>query len=596
MGSLRKQLPWILAILLLAGSAVLGVLQVRLVSAASGAEEQRQRVALTRSAERTVVDAEQDIRAILSLTRIDPSHYAERNWDPAIRGLRIWYANARFPDLLDRLYIVQRLPDAEVLAYSRERESMEPSVLPPELRAILPDALSRAHSPLSWPGVASSDTRRVVVEPLFMLGNAGRPGAFTGAVIIELNAVVFFTSVVPHYIALDLGDLPFRVVETGTNRVLARSEALPSSVRPEVTVSLSSLPAGMIGMQGAPDSGLVEAHGPLGPGLSADPEHLDPLLQSWMQRASGENAPPVGPPPGGPNVGREARLEVFSAGGSLAGAIRQQEALGIGLSLGILGVLVVSVFVLARLYVRSAALRTSEQEFVASMSHELRTPISVIQATSENLRRGLVSDPSRVVRYSEVIYGQIKRLAGMVESILLYSGLQAGKPRAPSLTEIDLPGLIDEVTQPLFYLAADRGSTLSVSIGAVPARIRTDRMALSVIVENLVINAVRHADPADIALRVDCHGGRLRIVVEDGGPGIPARDQRRVFEPFVRGERSVREQKPGSGLGLNLVRRVVELLEGTVVLESPYVSEGKGQQPGCRFTVDLPLQEVVDGA
>jgi two-component system phosphate regulon sensor histidine kinase PhoR len=294
--------------------------------------------------------------------------------------------------------------------------------------------------------------------------------------------------------------------------------------------------------------------------------------------------------------GREAHLEVFSAKGSLAGTIRQQEALGIGLSLGILGVLVVSVFVLARLYVRSAALRTSEQEFVASMSHELRTPISVIQATSENLRRGLVSEPARVVRYSEVIYGQIKRLAGMVESILLYSGLQAGKPRAPSLSDVDLPGLVDEVTQPLFYLAADRGSTLSVSMDAVPRRIRSDRMALSVIVENLVINAIRHADPAGIALRIEGRGGRLRIVVEDGGPGIPTRDQRRVFEPFVRGERSIREQKPGSGLGLNLVRRVVGLLEGTIVLESPYMCEGKGQQQGCRFTVDLPLQAAADGA
>jgi signal transduction histidine kinase len=585
-----------IAILLLAGSAVLGVLQVRLVSTAARAEEQRQRLSLSRSAERTVADAEQDIRAILSLTRIDPADYAARNWGAILRGLSIWYANARFPDLLHGLYIVQELPSAGVLVYSRERGRMEPETLPSDLREVLPVVLSRARAPWSWPSIATSDLKRVVVEPLFLPGAADPPGPFTAAVIIELDAGVFFSRIVPHYVSLDLGDLPFRVVEMGTNRILAQSESMPAGRRPEVIAAVSSLPTGMIGPQGVAGPGPAAHQDPGSPGPAFDRAHLDPLLQSWMQRAGGEGAPLNGPAPGGPPIDHEARLEVFSVKGSLTGTIRQQEALGIVFSLGILGVLVASVFVLARLYTRSAALRMSEQRFVASMSHELRTPISVIQATSENLRRGVVSDPARVARYSEVIYGQIRRLAGMVESILLYSGLQSGRPRAPSLSAIDMQGLIDEVIQPLFYLAADRGSTLTVSIDVLPDRIRCDRMALSVIIENLLTNAIRHADPAGIRLRVEGRGGRLRIIVEDDGPGIPAREQRRIFEPFVRGERSIREQKPGSGLGLNLAQSVVGLLGGTIVLESPYVDDPGGLQPGCRFIVELPLQEVRDDA
>ncbi|HEY9595278.1 MAG TPA: HAMP domain-containing sensor histidine kinase, partial [Spirochaetia bacterium] len=323
---------------------------------------------------------------------------------------------------------------------------------------------------------------------------------------------------------------------------------------------------------------------------------LDPLLQSWMQRARATVTVRPDPLAPVPPQAMEARLEVYSAHGSLATTIRQQEALNLGISLGILVLLLASAFTLSRLYLRSAALRASEQGFVASMSHELRTPISVIQATSENLSRGVVSDPARVTRYAGVIYGQIKRLAGMVEGILIYSGLQSGKPWAPSISDVYLGELIAEITQPLHYLASTVGATLVVRTEGMPTVIRSDRMSLSMIVENLVMNAIRHADPAEIRLSLDESGGSLRIVVEDGGPGIPTREQRRVFDPFVRGERSVKDQEPGSGLGLHLVRRVTQLLEGSVTLSCPYTRSDGTVVRGCRFVVLLPLKEVERGA
>jgi signal transduction histidine kinase len=184
----------------------------------------------------------------------------------------------------------------------------------------------------------------------------------------------------------------------------------------------------------------------------------------------------------------------------------------------------------------------------------------------------------------------------MVEGILIYSGLQTGRPWVPSIADVDLRALVEEITQPLHYLAAAGGSTIAVRTDGMPPVIRSDRVSLCVIIENLVMNAIRHADAGEIRLALDTAEGRLRIVVEDPGPGIPAREQRRVFEPFVRGERSVRDQKPGSGLGLHLVRRVSRLLDGDVALESPYRLPDGEVRPGCRFMVLLPLNEEGHGA
>ncbi len=182
----------------------------------------------------------------------------------------------------------------------------------------------------------------------------------------------------------------------------------------------------------------------------------------------------------------------------------------------------------------------------------------------------------------------------MVESILLYAGLESGIARRSLTAELDLPGLVDEVVQPLQQLASERGSRLVLATQPLPATVCADRMALRLVIENLVTNAIRHAESGEIRLAVERRPfDTLRLTVEDDGRGIPSREQGRIFEPFVRGERSVREQRPGSGLGLHLVRRVVDLLGGKVTLESPYRDVDGAERTGCRFTVEAALQGAV---
>ncbi len=585
-GVMQRSAPILIAILLLAGGATLGVLQVRWVGIASRAEEERLRRALELGAVQTAGDAEEEVRVILSLTRISAADFETQSWSQIEAGLGLWYANARFPDLLRAFSIVTDSPASAVRTYSRTQARLVASVLPADVMKVLSEAQSAGArsngGQRSWPSVMLEANRRIIALPVPGADNQGAASA--GFVIIELDTSVFYEKVLPYFVAVDLGDFLYRIVASDKT-VLAESSGPFTNRQPETAVGVSSLP-----VLGGPFHGQV----PAAPGAGSNGSiSVDPLLQLWLERASGAQSARVMPPDIGFSSDAEATLQVFYPKASLDATMKLRQALNISISLGILSLLIVSMLVLWRLYRRSLSLRASEQEFVASISHELRTPISVIQATSQNLARGVVSDPARQQRYAEVIHGQIRRLSGMVESILLYAGLQSGRGRPPGLSDIDLPTFVQDLFQPLWYLAQERGSRVKLDTAGMPARICSDRVAIGLILENLVVNAIRHADPGEIRVSITATEGRILVIaVEDDGPGIPAREQSRVFEPFTRGERSVRDQKPGSGLGLHLVKRVTALLGGKVSLQSPYRS---GAQGGCRFVVSLPFEEPSRG-
>jgi signal transduction histidine kinase len=585
-GLFRRFVPWFVVLVVIVGGVVLGVLQVRWVGEASRAEEARLRASLFRGVEQVRSHAEDEVRVVLSLARAATAALASGDLSSVADSLSLWQENTRFPGLLRGLHLVSWETSEAVLAWSADQERFIESSFPVEIAVAIPSTLGQAQDLGSWPTAELPDGRRLVLLPAYDL-SVDRPIPAPAAVAVDLDAGVFYGDVVPYYMNRNLAEFPCRIVDLGDGSTIGNSDNLPEDGQPEAVVGLRSL--GLTSLEPRNE------HRPQPVGGTSGP--LDPLLQAWLQRAQGEAEIAIRRFDLPLAEAAEAKLEVFYPGGTLAGTMRARQVLSLAVSLGLVGMLVAGVGVLSRLYRRSVRLRASEQEFVASVSHELRTPIAVIQATSENLRAGAVSDPARLPRYAEVIHGQVKRLAGMVESILLYAGLESGMVRRPSPAEVVLPRLVEEVTQPLQQLAADRGCHLAVSASPLPPVVCTDGTALRLVIENLLTNAILHAGAPEVRLSVNRPGpDTLRIAVEDDGQGIPSREQARVFEPFVRGERSVREQRPGSGLGLHLVRRVVGLLGGRVVLESPWRDDGGVERAGCRFTVTLPCRERCDEA
>jgi signal transduction histidine kinase len=587
----------LLVLLLLAGATVLGVLQVQWVNAAAREEEIRLRATVAMDASHIRRDAEDEVWVLASLVSLRASELAAGDWKSMEQRVRFWRTSTRFPELMLGASIVTDPVSGTGLLYSPGEGRFLEAPLQSELLEVVRNVIAARDPAVLRAQAARAEESGYLVIPVYrdtVTAAAAGPGEWVealGAVAVRIDAQVLYTKVVPDLVERHLQGFPYRISRRGSEAPLAESGSIPAGERPEVTVNLSALSLGLPDwlFGRAMDARVKPPEDGAGNGDISD----DPSLRYWLYRTRTVKA--AAPAEATGTTGDRlapAMLEVYYPRGSIGDSIRLRRVLNLVTSGGILALLVLSAFVLYRMYRRSVRLRTSEQEFVASISHELRTPITVIQATSENLRRGLVTDPGRVTRYASVIGEQVRRLAAMVEGILFYSGLQSGMQRLPAVAEMDLEALVNEVVLSLREVAAGKGKSIEVRTRDLPASVCSDRTALRLLIENLLMNAIHHADPGPVRIIAAGAGsGTVAITIEDDGPGIPLREQARIFEPFTRGARSLREQKPGSGLGLHLVRRVAGMLGGGVRLDSPYVAEDGRRVTGCRFVVSVPLTE-----
>lgn len=273
-------------------------------------------------------------------------------------------------------------------------------------------------------------------------------------------------------------------------------------------------------------------------------------------------------PFGGPQ-GEEAQWRVIATYKS--GTTQMVEGLrlrNLAVSFGILLLMGISVAMLMRSTRRANALALQQMEFVAGVTHELRTPLAVIQSASQNLADGVATGEAQAKRYGGVIHDQSKRLGNMVEQVLRFAGLssQHGLQKAP----VEVAPLLEEA-------AADCQAAMNFDASQAPA-INGDRGALLHCMRNLLSNAAKHGG-GGVRVTARASGAMVEIVVEDNGLGIDAADLPHIFEPFYRGQRAKEEQVQGSGLGLSLVKKIVEGHGGTVEASSP---------GGARFRILLP--------
>jgi signal transduction histidine kinase len=215
-------------------------------------------------------------------------------------------------------------------------------------------------------------------------------------------------------------------------------------------------------------------------------------------------------------------------------------------------------------------------EFVAAVSHELRTPLAVICSAGENLADGVVADSARVKRYGALIQTEGRRLGDMVERVMEFAGISSGTTLR-ARTAVDISKVIAEATDALRVEARDRAVTLDVeSNGALPP-VTGDVDALRSAVQNLVGNALKYSPMGAtvyVSTRVRNGGApRVQIRVADRGLGIDAADLPHIFKPFYRGRRAVDAQVRGAGVGLSVVRHVIDSHGGSVAVDSR-VGEG----------------------
>lgn len=266
--------------------------------------------------------------------------------------------------------------------------------------------------------------------------------------------------------------------------------------------------------------------------------------------------------------------------GSIDAAVSGQQLRNTALSASILGVLGLSaglVFFSAR---RLRAIATQQVEFVAAVSHELRTPLAVIRSAADNLADGVVQDASQTKRYGALIRDESVRLTDMVEHVLEFAG--ADSPGREARGPIDPVEAARSAVAGMEALAAERGALLTVEASGTPLQVNGDLSHITRAVSNLLGNALKYGGHAPrVTVRVQGLAGGVEITVTDQGSGLSSSEIPRLFEPFYRGARASEAQIPGSGLGLALVKRIVESHGGRV-------SAANGTPAGARFTITLP--------
>jgi len=254
------------------------------------------------------------------------------------------------------------------------------------------------------------------------------------------------------------------------------------------------------------------------------------------------------------------------------------------ISFGILILLVFVIVTLAETTRKSKALALSQQNFIASVTHELKTPLSVISSASQNLSDGIVRDTGKSTQYGAVIHKEAMRLTTAIDHFIFYANTGRLSPSAFGPCDV-----VEILSTALSYVKdelSQSGFQTELDMPQEPVLVRGDRVALLSVMKNLMQNAIRHAQSGlfmGAAVSRTTRRGKpyVAISIRDKGPGIPPREQKRVFEPFERGKRAIEDQVHGNGVGLNLARRIVVLHRGYIVLESK-------PGAGCVFTVLLP--------
>ena len=233
------------------------------------------------------------------------------------------------------------------------------------------------------------------------------------------------------------------------------------------------------------------------------------------------------------------------------------------------------------------ALENERRELTAAISHDLRTPLASIRAMTEALHDGVVDDAAEVQRYYRAIRREIDRLSAMIEDLFELAQIDAGAlplDRRP----VRLQDIAAEVVDAMEATARQKGVRVCVEANDPPPDLELDGTRMERVVANLLRNAIEHT-PAGGEVKVGITRTDKTAVLEiaDSGDGISATDLPHIWTRFYRAEKSRRRESPqpadGAGLGLAIVRGIVEAHQGSVGVDS---EAGKG----ARFTIQLPIR------
>ena len=276
------------------------------------------------------------------------------------------------------------------------------------------------------------------------------------------------------------------------------------------------------------------------------------------------------------------RLDVAAAGTNVPADTASGERYLLGVLIAVALLVSLACYAIARGVLRESAAGRLQSDFVSAVSHEFRSPLTTLRQLTELLADGRVLDEERRRHYFGVLQQETARLHQLVESLLDFGRMDAGR-RPYQFEPLDLSELVRHGIEEYRAHAGTNGHAIEAAFSSDRLVVNADPEAMRRAVRNLLDNAVKYSPNAStVWVSTACDDRRAIVRVRDEGIGIPAHEQSRIFDEFVRGDTAKRACIRGTGIGLAMVKTIIRAHHGDV-----HVASDVGR--GSTFELRLPL-------